>query len=221
MDVPVVVGFSILQLAKLRMLEFYYDRIDRFVGRRDFQYVEMHTDSTYMVPSAPLESILKSGMEREFWEEYGMRFPRRACESHNSEFIDCILSGGTWVQDECCKQVTKHDSRMPGLFKEEYKGTGAVALNSKTYVCWDSIKSTSKASFKGISKHLNVLTADVYKGVLQTQHRCTGINRGVVRKDRQMVTYKQSRAGITNYYAKRQVLEEGVSTTRLDITLKF
>ena len=117
-------------------------------------------------------------MEREFLEEYGMWFPRGTCESHNSEFIDCMLSGGTWVKGECCKQIRKHDSRTPGLFKEEYKGTGAVALNSKTYVCRNSIKNTSKASSKGISKRLNVLTADVYKGVLQTQHPFTMINRG-------------------------------------------
>ena len=90
-----------------------------------------------------------------------------------SEFIDCVLSGGTWVQGECCRQITIHDSRIPGLFKEEYKGTGAVALNSKTYVCWNSVKNTTKASSNGISKRLNVLTADVYKGVLQTQHPFT------------------------------------------------
>ena len=29
LDIPVVLGFTILQLAKLRMLEFYYDFIDR------------------------------------------------------------------------------------------------------------------------------------------------------------------------------------------------
>ena len=132
-----------------------------------------------------------------------------------------MLSGGTWVQVECCRQITKHNSQTPGLFKDEYKGTGAVALNLKTYVCWDSVKNTPKASSKGISKHLNVLTADVYKGVLQNQHPFTGINRGFIKKDQQMVTYRQSRAGITYYYAKRQVLEDGASTAPLDITLEF
>ena len=99
-----------------------------------------------------------------------------------------MLSGGTWVQGSCCTQITKHDFRTPGLFKEEYKGTWAVVLNSKTYACWDSVKNASKASSKGISKRLNVLTADVYKGVLQIQHPFTGINRGFIKKDRQMVT---------------------------------
>ena len=77
------------------------------------------------------------------------------------------------------------------LVKEEYKGTGAVALNSKTYVCWDSVENTSKESSKGISKCLNVLTADVCKGVLEAQHPFTGINRGFKKKDREMVKYRQ------------------------------
>ena len=113
-----------------------------------------------------------------------MWFTRRACESHNSEFIDCMLNVGTCV-------------------------------------CWDSVKDTSKASSKGITKRLNVLKADVYKGVPQTQHSFTGSNRGFTKKNRPMVTYGQSPAGITHYYAKRQVLEDGVSTAPLDITLKF
>ena len=58
MNVPVFVDFSILQLAKLRMLEFYYDFINCFVDREDFQYFEMDTDSPYTALSAPLESIL-------------------------------------------------------------------------------------------------------------------------------------------------------------------
>ena len=59
MNLPGVVGFSILQLAKLRMLKFYYDC---FVDRKDFQYAEMDTDSAYVALSAPLEHI--PGMER-------------------------------------------------------------------------------------------------------------------------------------------------------------
>ena len=35
LDIPVVLGFSILQLAKLRMLQFYYDFIDKYVLHSD------------------------------------------------------------------------------------------------------------------------------------------------------------------------------------------
>ena len=39
------------QLAKLRMLEFYYDFLDRYVDRRDFELIQMDTDSNYMAIS--------------------------------------------------------------------------------------------------------------------------------------------------------------------------
>ena len=45
MNTPTVVGFCILQYAKLRMLQFYYDFMMEFVDPADFQYVEMDTDS--------------------------------------------------------------------------------------------------------------------------------------------------------------------------------
>ena len=47
------------------------------------------------------------------------------------------------------------------------------------------------------------------------------VKSGAVCPQAQMVTYRQSPAGITYYYAMRQVLEDGVSTTPLNITLKF
>ncbi len=45
LDLPVQLGFFILQYAKLRMLEFYYDVLDRYVDRSDFEFLEMDTVS--------------------------------------------------------------------------------------------------------------------------------------------------------------------------------
>ena len=45
MDLPIQIGFFVYQYAKLRMLEFYYDLIDKFLDRSDFEYCEMDTDS--------------------------------------------------------------------------------------------------------------------------------------------------------------------------------
>ena len=42
------VGFFVLQYAKMRMLQFYYDFINRYVERPLFQYCEMDTDSAYL-----------------------------------------------------------------------------------------------------------------------------------------------------------------------------
>lgn len=43
LDLPIQLGYFILQYAKLRMLEFYYDFVDRYVDRSDFEYIEMDT----------------------------------------------------------------------------------------------------------------------------------------------------------------------------------
>ena len=48
---PYQCGIAVYQLAKLRMLEFYYDFLDKFCDRRDFELIQMDTDSFYMALS--------------------------------------------------------------------------------------------------------------------------------------------------------------------------
>ena len=58
------------QLAKLRMLEFYYDFVDKFVDRRDFELIQMDTDSNYMAISCEkLEDVVKPEMRAQFEAE--------------------------------------------------------------------------------------------------------------------------------------------------------
>ncbi|KAG3058305.1 hypothetical protein PC121_g14441 [Phytophthora cactorum] len=45
---PIHLSIAIYQLAKLRMLQFYYDCIDFYFDRADFQYQEIDTDSAYI-----------------------------------------------------------------------------------------------------------------------------------------------------------------------------
>ena len=47
-DIPLQIGFTILQYAKLRMLEMYYDFLDYFIERNNFELAEMDTDSLYI-----------------------------------------------------------------------------------------------------------------------------------------------------------------------------
>ncbi|CAF3781378.1 unnamed protein product [Rotaria socialis] len=57
---PIQVGFAVYQLAKLRMLQFYYDFIDYYIDRSDFEYCEMDTDSAYIAfSSASFEDLVK------------------------------------------------------------------------------------------------------------------------------------------------------------------
>ena len=44
-------GIAVYQLAELRMFEFYYDFLDKYVDRRNFEFVYMDTDSAYFAIS--------------------------------------------------------------------------------------------------------------------------------------------------------------------------
>ena len=57
---PYQCGITIYQLAKLRKVEFYYDFLDKYLDRRDFELIQMDTDSIYMVISGTsIDEIVK------------------------------------------------------------------------------------------------------------------------------------------------------------------
>ena len=68
-DMPIQVGYWVLQLAKVRMLEFYYDFLHTYieVERSDFEYIEMDTDSAYIGISAEtLSELIKPEMKNKY-----------------------------------------------------------------------------------------------------------------------------------------------------------
>ena len=47
---PFQVGIVIYRLAKLRMLQFYYDFLDNYIDRRHYKLIQMDTDSMFFRP---------------------------------------------------------------------------------------------------------------------------------------------------------------------------
>ena len=85
MDRPLQIGFFVYQYAKLRMLEFYFDCIDRYVSRDDYCLLEMDTDSLYLSISADkVEDLIKPGMEEAFLQDRHNWFPRDDTPEHLS-----------------------------------------------------------------------------------------------------------------------------------------
>ena len=56
----------------------------------------------------------------------------------------------------------------------------------------------------------------MYKDVLFKNKIESGVNRGFMVYKNSMFTYNQERNGFSNYYIKRKVLEDGVSTIPLN-----
>ena len=54
-------------MAKLRMLEFYHNFIDRFIDRKNFELIQMDTDSLYMaISQEKLSQLAKPGLKTEY-----------------------------------------------------------------------------------------------------------------------------------------------------------
>ena len=57
---PFQARIAVYQLAKLRILEFYHDFMDRYIDRQDFELIQMDTDSLYFALSAnKLDDVVK------------------------------------------------------------------------------------------------------------------------------------------------------------------
>ena len=125
--------FFLLHFAKIKK-NFVHLFSNRYIDRRDFEYVEMDTDNAYMALSAPLESIIKPSEKMNFYHNYGQWIPRPYCETHRTDFLAHKMQAkGEWHREECCSKVYAFDQRTPALFKDEFVGSGIIALNSKTF----------------------------------------------------------------------------------------
>ena len=125
---PFQVGIVVYQLAKLRMLQFYYDFLDHYIDRRDYELIQMDTDSMYFALSYDtLEEAVKPELKREF-------------ENNKKQWL-------SW---------DKWSNREPGLFKLEKEGTRAIALCSKCYFVDDENSAKVKMPSKGVSQKQNM-----------------------------------------------------------------
>ena len=214
LDLPMQIGFFVYAYAKLRMLEFYFDFLDCYLDRRDFEYCEMDTDSAYIALSAPdMEQLVKKELREDFYKKRETWLPAEACNYHKDEYIRKRTNGEAWSStQECCLTRAKYDKRTPGLFKVEWEGDGIVSLCSKTYYCFGD---KPKCTTKGLNKRQNSLDKEAFLEVLNTQKTGGGFNTGFRFHENKMRTYTQRRDALSYFYPKRKVLEDGVSTTPL------
>ena len=180
---PYQCGIAVYQLAKLRMLEFYYDFVDKFCDRRDFELIQMDTDSLYMaLLSDDFDEIVRPELKELYKDEKK-----------------------NWlVTDEYSK-------RVPGLFKPEFKGKRMITLTSKCYFAdngdseagasQNGVGGIPKFSCKGVSRRQNKMSWERFKNALfGTLDKVTNI--GFRKKENHIVTYEQTKLGLSAYYDK-------------------
>ena len=184
---PFQVGIVVYQLAKLRMLQFYYEFLDFYIDRRDFELIQMDTDSMYFALShEKLEDAIKPGYEAQFEEDKKL-----------------------WLAWD------KWSNREPGLFKLEKEATSGIALCSKCYHMEDKATGQAKVSSKGVNKRQNEMRRERFERALEGR-RDMATNRGFRMREGAMYTYEQRKLGLSAYYDKRWVLPDGIHTEPLE-----
>ena len=103
---PYLCGITVYQLAKLRMLEFYYDFLDKYFSRKDFELCYMDADSFNLPKSGDsLDQVFRPEM-------------KKAYETDKKNWLT----------------TDKFSERTPGLFKPEFLGARCVWLTAKCYL---------------------------------------------------------------------------------------
>ena len=208
-DLPIQIGYIILQYAKLRMLAFHYDFLVRYCQPKKFQHIEMDTDSYYLALAGEnLRDVMHPDMKIKFDEQVLHQCHR---ENHKAD-------ESTFFPRQCCEKHKDYDKRTPGLFKLEAKGEGIIALCSKTYVL-KKPDGTCKLSCKGLNKNALDDPYALYKQVLETKVPASGVNRGIRARMNTVYTYEQERQAISYFYCKRKLLQDGINTEPLTMSL--
>lgn len=216
-DTPIQIGKTILDFAKKRMLEFYFNFLDRFIDRKDFELLQMDTDSLYFGLSVDrcdldgkdisLESLVKPNMVEEFEKVKHKWIVQCPCGDSKCSAKDC-------------------DKRVTGLFKLENSGHFAVALCSKTYsvVSGDMYgKTFVKFSSKGVPcKRLKANPMGDMHNVLKTGEsmETTFVNMNLDKPSQRMVMIEKTRTGLCPKYLKRALDSDGIHTVPLGLILR-
>ena len=162
---PIIVGFFILQFAKLRMLELYYNLFTKFCDVNKFEGLKMDIDSLYLaLAEKELEYCIRPEMRAE-WQRL------RSKDCVDSFTADAVAN---FFPRTYCVKHKQLDKREPGLFKEEFRSTEILRLCSKTYCCYDVTSNIPKLSSKGLNKRILEQSGDgpleKYRRVLNERH---------------------------------------------------
>ena len=193
-------------------MELYYNFFKKFCDTDKCEEHEMDTDSLYL-------ALSEENLEDVF-------VPKKRVEWDQLRSKDCTDNFTANATDNffprtCGNVHKKHDKREPGLFKEEFRCAEMLCLCSKTYCCSD--KQTNKYKFS--SKGLNKITLEdcgdgpmsKYRKVLEKAVNVTSTNRGFRTIQHSVATYEQTKKGLSYFYSKRIVEENGIHTKPLNL----
>ena len=106
-DLPIILGANVLSLAKLHLIEFYYNFIDKYFRKEAFSELYVDTDSIYITMSSrDYQDVVKPDLYPEFYDIIFNSCGKSYLPDSRRNFI----------LRECCEQCRKYDSLTPGEY---------------------------------------------------------------------------------------------------------
>jgi hypothetical protein len=163
LNIPIHLGKSVLDRAKLRMLEWVYDYLNVYLLPGSYQAIQMDTDSFYCAYNMEVDYAKLGDPKTQDdldYHPFTTKIRPHLMEQWRALIwsqTDCCYD--EWVPDytrhfeprRCCVDHNKHDQKTPFLFKLEAWGNKMTALSSKTYSLVEDGVGTKFAT-KGIQK---------------------------------------------------------------------
>lgn len=219
-DTPITVAFMILSAAKKAILSFFYDFLDVYVSRTRYNLLYIDTDSFYLSLSAydgvdevdkqmyrsmeSLDRVIKPEYRQKYFDTI---YNRCDDDPYQPDFKDI------WFCRRCCSRHFLFDSRTYGIYKYEFRnGDAMVSLGSKSYIAKSDRDQHTKISAKGVRSREITDAFDKFYDTVQNKTSHEAVNRGFQLKKGRIITYAQSRTGLSWYYTKRKVLEGSFHT---------
>ena len=194
------------------MLELYYDFFKKFCDTEKYEELEMDTVSLYLALSEEKLEDFFLPERRNEWETISSRDCTDSSTAH---------ARGNFFPRTCCTAHKKHDKKGLGLLKEEFRCSEMLCLCSKTYRCYDRESNKYKFSTSGLNKRTLEVSRDgpmsKYRRVLEEAVNVTSTNRGFRTMKHSVATYEQTKKGLSYFYPKRLVKEDGIPTKPLDL----
>ena len=193
------------------MLELYYYFFHEFCENDKYEEMEMDTDSLYLALAETNLYDCISEDKKEVWE-----------------FLRSEDCDDDFAADSCCsfsthmlRKAQETRQERTGSFQGGVPVTEMLCLCSKTYCCYDAKSNKYTFSSKGLNKRTFEDSGDgpmaKYQEVLTEQENVTSTNRGFRAKDRSIATYEQTKKGLSYFYPKRIVEQDGIHKLPLNI----
>ena len=205
LEEPIFVGFFILQYAKQRMLELYYNFFTKFCDVNKFEELKMDTNLLYLdLAAKKLEDCIRPGMRAEL----------QTLRSNDCADSFTADADANFFPRTCCVKHKQHDKREPIFFKEEFRCMEMLYLCSETYCCYDVASKKLEVSSKGLNKRVLEQSGD---GPLEKHRRVINENVNVTSNKRRfrtnnhpVATYEQFKKGRSYFYPKRIIESDGI-----------